>query len=214
MSATPAPDSSAATTTSAMCTGGTATTTSCGTPSGLGGSPAPRLIAVRRCSGLASLSHTGTSAARAASPIDVPSRPVPMTWTGPTSSGIRGPRGSASGARGFVGRFIGHRPDAGEVRAQRGSAVQVHVGYVGPGKVALHVREHPHDPRHRALDLQLTGAEQRDLTETELPCGVRRELRDEVGGGGEDHRDEVVDLETVGAHHLHHHLGDPVEHLL
>ena len=98
---------------------------------------------------------------------------------------------------------ISHRGVAwhpGQVGAQRRGAVQVDVGDVGAGQVGLDVGQHPHHPGHGPLDLELAGAQQRHLAEAELAGGVRRELRDQVRGGGEDHRDEVVDLEPVGGH--------------
>ena len=52
------------------------------------------------------------------------------------------------------------------------------------------------------VDLELAGADQRHVAEAEPAGGVRRELRDQVGGRGEDHADEVVDLEAVGGHHV------------
>ena len=53
----------------------------------------------------------------------------------------------------------------GEVAAQRGRAVQVDVGDVGAGQVGLDVGHHPDHPGHRAVDLQLARAQQRDLAE-------------------------------------------------
>ena len=43
---------------------------------------------------------------------------------------------------------------------------------------------------------------------------IVRRLLDQVGGGGEDHADEVVHVEVVGGHHVGDHLGDPLEHVL
>ena len=50
--------------------------------------PAPRPLAVRTCSWLASVSHTSSPARLAARPTEVPSSPVPTTWIGPTRSVI------------------------------------------------------------------------------------------------------------------------------
>ena len=68
--------------------------------------------------------------------------------------------------------IVGHRAHPGEVAAQRGGAVQVDVGDVGARQVGLDVRHHPHDPRHRALDLQLARADQRHVAEAR--AGARR----------------------------------------
>ena len=56
---------------------------------------------------------------------------------------------------------IGHLADPGQVAPQGGGAVQVDVGDVGAWQLGLDVRQHPHHPWHRAVDLELAGADQR-----------------------------------------------------
>src|SRR5699024_391216 len=111
------------TTTSAMWSGGTATTVSWAAPCSGAGTPAPNPLAVRRCSWLGSESQTWRPARRAASPTEVPSSPAPITWIGPLS----GPAPSV----------IGDFPDPVEVTTQRRRAVQVDVGDVGAGQAGL-----------------------------------------------------------------------------
>src|SRR5690606_27216661 len=166
--------------------GGTATTTRAGRSSGARGRPAPSPEAVRTCSDETSLSRTSTPAARRASPIEVPSSPAPITSTGP------GSRTSVT---------VGDRPYPRQVAAQGGRPVQVDVGDLRPREIGLDVRHHPDHPRHRPGDLQLARADERHLAEAELPRDVGGELRVQVGGRGEDDRDEVVDRQPVALHH-------------
>ncbi len=74
-------------------------------------------------------------------------------------------------------------PDSlGEVSAQDLGAAQVDVGHVLAGDVELGVGHDPDDSGQRADDIDLLGAQQRDVTEVERARGRRRELRVQVGG--------------------------------
>ena len=182
--------------------GGTATTTSCGRTSSGSTFAAPSPVAIRRFSTLTSRSATSMSWRRSASA----DRRTEEAGADDQDRARAGRSASAS--------LVGDLAHAGQVAAQRGGAVQVDVGDVGARQVGLHVRDHPHHPRHRALDLQLPGADQRHLAEAEPAGGVGRELRDQVAGRGEDDADEVVDRQAVGLHDVEDHLRDPLEHVL
>src|SRR3954447_11384574 len=154
---------SAAATCSPSRSGGTATTTSRGSTCPSATFAAPRPDAIRRFSDLTSRSATSTSRRRNASAIDVPRRPAPTTRTGPS----------------VLIRDLAH---TGEVAAQRRGPVQVDMGDVGARQVGLDVGEHPDDPWHGPLDLELAGADQRHLAEAEPAGGVGGELGDQVAG--------------------------------
>ncbi len=113
--------------------------------------PAPRPVAVRTFFAEVSRRTTSSPRRRQTSATDVPMSPAPTTSTGPVRAG----RSSVMAG------------GPGEVATQVGRTVQVDVGDVGSRQVGLDVRHQPHDPRHRALDLELARAHQRDVGEAE-----------------------------------------------
>jgi hypothetical protein len=73
--------------------------------------------------------------------------------------------------------------------------------------VGLDVSKDPQDPRHRARNGDLGGTQQRDVNEPQLPGGVGRELRGQIGSGSEHDADQIGGRKIVAVQNLGHQLG-------
>ena len=76
---------------------------------------------------------------------------------------------------------------------------------VGAPEIGLQMQQDPDAQRCRAVYLELTSAQQRDIAEAERARCLSRKARVDVIGGGEDHRDDVVVIDpgpTVTYEHV------------
>src|SRR5262249_54816721 len=127
-------------------------------------------------------------------PIDPPTRPVP------TSATLR--RSPTSVLLPAAGLPTG---GAAEILTQPRGSVQEHVVDLAARAVAVAVDHDAHAPWRAVGYGLLLGAEEGDVAEVEgLARGGRRELRGEVGCGGEDDAHDVVVGELVAGEHLLH----------
>src|SRR5665648_345988 len=83
-----------------------------------------------------------------------------------------------------------------QVEPQLPGAVQVHVVHVGAGR-QIDVQQHAHAAFHGALHGDLLAAQQRCVGQADAARRDRREVGAQVGGGAEDHADDVVDGDVV-----------------
>ncbi len=67
---------------------------------------------------------------------------------------------------------------------------------------------------HSGVPPSMSSSQERDVAETHLPGGQRRETAVDVIGGGEDDRDEVVVVDPVAIQHLGQEHLDPLHEVV
>ena len=161
--------------------------------------PAPSPLAVRTWSWLTSLSqHLDVRPGAAPARSRCRAGPAPTTWTGPVELSC-----------------IGHRAHPGQVAAQRGGAVQVDVGDVRRG--AGRSRRGPSSAPPAASSRSISSSRAHISGTSPKPS-----WRAAYAGNSACRSPVAVKItlmksstvEIVGVHHVAHHLGDPVEHVV
>jgi hypothetical protein len=90
----------------------------------------------------------------------------------------------------------------GEIGAELAGLVEVDVPQGVRIEATVEVHQDADTPGHVTGDLDLLGAQERDVSDPERSRCCGRELRVQIGRGREDNADEVIDDDPVAIEHL------------